>query len=218
MDTFTASPTLNKLATIISESVPILQGKTSENASDIRLKVVEACHRMLALVTSPAEMLKEMVLITESRILAGHQPLPDRLHRSLHWTDAHDRVGVPHSFFDPQPPFGRYADVFLLRYILHDWNDQDCRVILHALATGVKPGASILVAEQVLRSPGTVPWQRERVMRALDMQMTIQFGSKERTYDDWEAFFKSADPSPEIVACVHPARSADSFMELKKRA
>lgn len=55
-------------------------------------------------------------------------------------------------------------------------------------------------------------------MRALDMQMMIQFGSKERAYEDWDALFKSVDPPLEIVDCVQPVGSADSFMELKRRA
>ncbi|KNG91337.1 O-methyltransferase [Aspergillus nomiae NRRL 13137] len=127
-------------------------------------------------------------------------------------------VFLPHSFFKPQSALGHEADVFLLRHILHDWNDNDCRAILQALAVSMKPGASIVVAEQILQSPGTASWQRERVMRALDMQMMIQFGSKERSYEDWDALFMSIDPPLEIVGCVHPAGSADSFMELKKRA
>ncbi|OGM43352.1 O-methyltransferase [Aspergillus bombycis] len=127
-------------------------------------------------------------------------------------------IFLPHSFFRPQSALGREADVFLLRHILHDWNDNDCRAILQALADSMKSGASILVAEQILQSPGTASWQRERVMRALDMQMMIQFGSKERSYEDWDALFMSIDPPLEIVGCVHPAGSADSFMELKKRA
>ncbi|KAE8324781.1 S-adenosyl-L-methionine-dependent methyltransferase [Aspergillus sergii] len=127
-------------------------------------------------------------------------------------------VFLPHSFFKPQSALSRDADVFLLRHILHDWNDNDCRAILQALAASMKPGASILVAEQILQSPGTASWQRERVMRALDMQMMIQFGSKERAYEDWDALFLSVTPPLDIVNCVHPDGSADSFMELKKRA
>lgn len=126
-------------------------------------------------------------------------------------------VFLPHSFFKPQSALSRDADVFLLRHILHDWNDKDCRAILQALVASMKPGASILVAEQILQSPGAATWQRERVMRALDMQMMIQFGSKERAFEDWNALFLSVTPPLDIVNCVHPDGSADSFMELKKR-
>ncbi|KAH2543399.1 hypothetical protein KXW97_002718 [Aspergillus fumigatus] len=95
----------------------------------------------------------------------------------------------PHSFFEPQSRLAGMADVLLLRHILHDWDDNDCLVILRHLAAVLQPGASIIVAEQVLGQSGTYDWQTERVMRALDMQVMTQFGSKERTFDDWETLF-----------------------------
>ncbi|KAH1304988.1 hypothetical protein KXX33_008317 [Aspergillus fumigatus] len=95
----------------------------------------------------------------------------------------------PHSFFEPQSRLAGMADVLLLRHILHDWDDNDCLVILRHLAAVLQPGASIIVAEQVLGQSGTYDWQTERVMRALDMQVMTPFGSKERTFDDWETLF-----------------------------
>lgn len=123
---------------------------------------------------------------------------------------------VAHSFFESQPPLTQQADVFLLRHILHDWADDDCLVILRQLTKTMKSGASILVAEQVLKGPGEIHGHTERVMRALDMQMMTQFGSKERTLDDWETLFKIADSSLKIVNLVQPPGSADTFLELKK--
>jgi hypothetical protein len=124
---------------------------------------------------------------------------------------------VPHSFFDPQLALGRQADVFLLRHILHDWEDRDCIDILRQLSEAMKPGARIIVAEQVMGKPGTENPSTERVMRALDMQMLVQFGGKERTLDDWWALFKFADPAFEIVGFVKPPASADTLMELQKK-
>lgn len=95
----------------------------------------------------------------------------------------------PHSFFEPQSRLAGMADVLLLRHILHDWDDNDCLVILRHLAAVLQPGASIIVAEQVLGQSGTYDWQTERVMRALDMQVMTPFGSKERTFDDWDTLF-----------------------------
>jgi len=125
---------------------------------------------------------------------------------------------LPHSFFDPQPALSHAADVFLLRHILHDWEDTDCILILRHIVAAMKPSAKIIVAEQVLAKPGTVDAHTEKIMRALDMQMLVQFGSKERTLEDWEALFKEADPELEIVGQVKPAGSADTLMELRKVA
>ena len=82
----------------------------------------------------------------------------------------------------------------------------------------MKPGARIIVAEQVLAPPHTGNAQTEKVMRALDMQMLVQFCGKERTLDDWKALFKLADPKLEIVGCIRPEGSADTLLELKRQA
>ncbi|KAF2753653.1 S-adenosyl-L-methionine-dependent methyltransferase [Pseudovirgaria hyperparasitica] len=123
---------------------------------------------------------------------------------------------TPHSFFEPQKSTSRGADIFLLRHILHDWADEDCITILRQLTQCLKPGASIIVAEQVMSMPGAVDRERERVMRALDMQMMVQFGGKERTLEDWEGLFQRADESLEMVGVVKPDGSADSLIQLKK--
>lgn len=124
---------------------------------------------------------------------------------------------APHSFFDPQPVLSHQADVFLLRHILHDWEDAHCITILQHILACMKPGARIIVAEQVLAPPHTGNAQTEKIMRALDMQMLVQFCGKERTFDDWKALFKLADPKLEIVGCVRPEGSADTLLELKRQ-
>ncbi|EEP75423.1 predicted protein [Uncinocarpus reesii 1704] len=124
---------------------------------------------------------------------------------------------APHSFFEPQSAMGSHADVFLLRHILHDWEDDDCLIILRHLIRCMKPSARIIVAEQVFGNPGKIDKHTERTMRALDMQMMVQFGSKERTLGDWESLFSLADPSLEIVGYIQPPGSADTLMELRKK-
>ncbi|KAJ5688656.1 hypothetical protein N7462_003048 [Penicillium macrosclerotiorum] len=125
-------------------------------------------------------------------------------------------VFMPHSFFEPQGSLARQADVFLLRHILHDWDDNSCIVILRLLAASLKPGASIVIAEQILPLPGSLDKTTERVMRALDLQMMTQFGSCERTAVDWEKLFIAADPTLKVVRVVQPSGSADTLMEVKK--
>lgn len=54
--------------------------------------------------------------------------------------------------------------------------------------------------------------EEERIMRALDMQMLVQYGSQERSREDWERLF--AEVGLEIVGMKKPRGSADTFMEL----
>lgn len=50
-------------------------------------------------------------------------------------------------FFTPQPVT---ADVYYLRWILHNWPDKYCVEILRNLRPALKPGAMIVIHEQVL--------------------------------------------------------------------
>lgn len=79
----------------------------------------------------------------------------------------------------------------------------------------MKKGARILVAEQILAPVGTLPNHTEKIIHALDMQMMVQFGSKERTLEDWTALFELVNPPLRIVGMKTPAGSADTLMELK---
>lgn len=64
-----SSSSVMELANLISQSIPKLQDESPQRANDARGNVIETCSKMLALVTSPAEMLKEMVLIVRSHFL-----------------------------------------------------------------------------------------------------------------------------------------------------
>ena len=54
--------------------------------------------------------------------------------------------------------------------------------------------------------------QQERVMRALDMQMMVQYGSQERTMEDWKTLFAAV--GLKVVKTQRPGGSADTIMEI----
>jgi hypothetical protein len=58
--------------------------------------------------------------------------------------DVKDRVELmSHDMFTQQPV--KEADVYLLRYVLHDWPDKYCVKILQELVSGLKNGAKIVI-------------------------------------------------------------------------
>jgi hypothetical protein len=66
-----------------------------------------------------------------------------------------DRVTfMPHDFLTEQ--LVRGADVFVLRWILHDWSDKYAIKILRALVPALKSGARIVVNEAVVPEPGVL--------------------------------------------------------------
>ncbi|KAK5111515.1 hypothetical protein LTR85_011863 [Meristemomyces frigidus] len=72
-------------------------------------------------------------------------------------------IFVAHDFFEPQPV--KDADVYVLRWILHDWPDKYCLRILRALIPALKPGARVLIVDAVLPPVGTIPNLQDRIMR-----------------------------------------------------
>lgn len=74
-----------------------------------------------------------------------------------------------HDFFNQQPI--KDADVYIYRWILHNWPDTYCVKMLKALIPALKKGSTILVMESVMPPPGTIPTALERSLR----YATIQF-------------------------------------------
>ncbi|KAK7014197.1 putative O-methyltransferase [Favolaschia claudopus] len=52
----------------------------------------------------------------------------------------------PHDFFQPQH---RKADVYMFRYILHNWSNDDCVTILKKSASAAPPEAKFLIIEYI---------------------------------------------------------------------
>lgn len=57
------------------------------------------------------------------------------------------------------------ADLYLFRYIFHNWPDQYAMKILRQLIPVLKPGARILVNDHLLPEPNTASLTTEREIR-----------------------------------------------------
>ena len=78
--------------------------------------------------------------------------------------DVKDRVRLmEHDFFEPQPVHG--ADVYLLRFVFHNWSDEYCLKILRALVPAMSPGAKVVVNDHCMPEPGALGLLRERRIR-----------------------------------------------------
>ncbi|KAI2488246.1 O-methyltransferase A [Pyrenophora tritici-repentis] len=56
----------------------------------------------------------------------------------------------PHDFFEPNPI--KNADVYWLRYVMHDWSDDFCVRILAAIKPSMGPRSRILICDQVMNT------------------------------------------------------------------
>ena len=114
---------------------------------------------------------------------------------------------VGHDLLTPQEVQG---DVYLFRWIFHDWPDTYVIKMLRNLIPALRAGAKIVVSEQLMPAPGTVPLVTERGIRLVyesslhvgnlaklerffDMTMLSFHNSREREKGDWEVLFHEAD-------------------------
>ena len=80
-------------------------------------------------------------------------------------------------FFKSVPGNG---DVYLLRKVLHDWDDEKARTILMACRAGMTPEARLLIVETIV-TPGNAPSHA----KMLDLLMLVYAGGKERSEKEY---------------------------------
>jgi precorrin-6B methylase 2 len=97
-----------------------------------------------------------------------------------------DRVTVLGGDFFAAVPEG--ADMYLLRYVLHDWEDHRCVQILRRCREAMLPTARVVILEMVLGSIGDEP----EVVPSQDLNMLALTGGRERTLAEFEVLLGQA--------------------------
>ena len=77
-------------------------------------------------------------------------------------------------------------DMFLLRHILHDWADREAVTILRRVARAMRPGARLLIVEDVMPEAHASPQQA-----LLDLHMLAVAGGQERTIAQYQALLSA---------------------------
>ena len=72
------------------------------------------------------------------------------------------------------------GDVYLLKLILHDWDDARASEILKTCRHAMRPGAHLLVIDYILPEKA-VDAPRERQALTMDLHMYVLFGARERS-------------------------------------
>ena len=97
----------------------------------------------------------------------------------------HDRCRFEGGDFFRTVPSG--GDIYILRFIIHDWNDAESVRILKAVRTAVAPGGRVLVVEMLVpegNEPGFV--------QLMDINMLVLTGGRERTAAEYARLFSDA--------------------------
>lgn len=102
------------------------------------------------------------------------------------------------------------ADLYLLKNVVHMWNDDDAVKVLKTIARNAPSGARIVIAEQLLdatRTPGSAT--------VMDLLMLVSQGGQERTTSGYTRLFERAGlefrettpagPTAHLIEAVVPA-------------
>jgi len=114
--------------------------------------------------------------------------------------DRCERVGG--DFFESVPSGG---DTYLIKYVLHNWDDDRVGVILRNCRRAMKPSARLLVVEQLVQ-PGNAP----DPVRLLDLEVLVLVGGRERTEEEFRAMLAASGFSLQRVV---PTRLPLSILE-----
>jgi len=119
--------------------------------------------------------------------------------------------GMEHDFLTPQPI--KDADVYLLRWILHDWSDKYCVKILQALVPGLKKGARVVVNDICIPEPGQLGIAADRALRLMDISMKAFNNARERDAETWVELFMTADPRFTFLGITVPQGARMAIIE-----
>ncbi|TGO30458.1 hypothetical protein BPAE_0005g00540 [Botrytis paeoniae] len=128
---------------------------------------------------------------------AGAKTVPSELSDKIRF--------MAYDFLKEQPV--KNADIYFFRWIFHDWSDKYRIQILRNQIPALKKGARIVINDNVLPEPGTLPRWREERLRSMDLTMLESQNSRERALEDWAKLFGDADPRFTFKGGKQPAGS-----------
>jgi ubiquinone/menaquinone biosynthesis C-methylase UbiE len=91
---------------------------------------------------------------------------------------------VAGDFFEKVPEGG---DAYILKWVIHDWDDERSIAILKNCHRAMSPGGKLFVIEAVIL-PGNEPFFH----KFMDLNMLVMTGGRERTEAEYRALFETA--------------------------
>jgi hypothetical protein len=116
---------------------------------------------------------------------------------------AHDRMEKVGGDFFKEVPAG--GDLYLMKFIIHDWDDASCVSILKQVRRAMAPGGKLAVIEMLIPEDGT-----PHPSKLMDVNMMVMLSGRERTGAEMTALLEKADFK---VTKVVPTPSPFSIIE-----
>ncbi|XP_042455163.1 trans-resveratrol di-O-methyltransferase-like [Zingiber officinale] len=119
-------------------------------------------------------------------------------------------AAIAGNMFEFVPP----ADAVILKWILHDWNDEDCVRILRNCKKAIPPkeeGGKVIIIEMVMKleneEDGSIHDETTETQLLLDVHMMVPAPGKERSEAEWKSIFIAAGFSDYTISPISGLRS-----------
>jgi spermidine synthase len=120
-----------------------------------------------------------------------------RLRLTAEGLDGRSQV-VPTDFFEQVPA----GDTYLLKWIIHDWDDARSTAILSHCRNAMAPHGKVLLIEAVLH-----PGPASAFSKFMDLNMLVMTGGRERTEPEYRVLLQSAGLTLTRVIPTHTEMS-----------
>jgi hypothetical protein len=114
---------------------------------------------------------------------------------------------VAGDMFKEVPP----ADAYVLKLIMHDWDDASCVTILANVCARLEQGGRVICIDNVMPPLGDVS---DVPQKLLDVNMMLLLPGKERTRVEWEALYRGAGLS---ITALIPVPDAFNMFVIEGR-
>jgi len=111
---------------------------------------------------------------------------------------------VTGDFFKAVPAGG---DAYIMKHIIHDWDDDRSLTILRNIRAAMKPGARVILLDSVLQPANTPDFGK-----LIDLEMVVMTGGRERTEEEFRGLF---DRAGFTLTRVIPTKSPLSVIEAR---
>jgi hypothetical protein len=102
--------------------------------------------------------------------------------------------GIGGDFFDSVPA----ADLYLLKFVLHDWDDESCVEILSNIRRAMNPGARLFIVEMTFTDEAT-----SMSAALMDIAMLFAYTGRERDLTEFEKLLRAADLTIVSTSTLH---------------
>ncbi len=113
---------------------------------------------------------------------------------------------IPFDFFKDAPPA---VDIYCLVNVLHDWEDDDCSLILKNIVKVMTKDSRLLIVEYIVE-----PGPEFSVAKLLDLEVLVMGGGRERTLEEYKKLLSSNNIE---LAKNLPTDSGVTVLECKMR-